>query len=191
MARARINIRPRNPKLPLFRFLEWLAVVVSVVLVLVLILFVMMTPVVIQDKSVNELDRGDLVFADRFGKFISPYGRGDLIVYKCERFDTAKQVSKTVATVGRVIAFGGEEGLVTGGRVYINGSLLDEKDYAAEFPEDMYLSFTVLENKLLLLPDERSEIHSLEIDDITFEYGDVIGEVRFRVYPFGGRGIYI
>ena len=47
MARARINIRPRNPKLPLFRFLEWLAVVVSVVLVLVLILFVMMTPVVI------------------------------------------------------------------------------------------------------------------------------------------------
>lgn len=71
MARARINIRPRNPKLPLFRFLEWLAVVISVVLVLVLILFVMMTPVVIQDKSVNELDRGDLVFADRFGKFIS------------------------------------------------------------------------------------------------------------------------
>ena len=59
------------------------------------------------------------------------------------------------------------------------------------FPEDMYLSFTVLENKLLLLPDERSEIHSFEIDDITFEYGDVIGEVRFRVYPFGEMGIYI
>ena len=55
----------------------------------------------------------------------------------------------------------------------------------------MYLNFTVLENKLLLLPDERSEIHSLEIDDITFEYGDVIGEVRFRVYPFGEMGIYI
>lgn len=191
MARAKTSIRPKNPKLPLFRFIEWLAVLVSIVLVLTLLLFVMMTPVVIQDKSVNELDIGNLIFADRFGKFLAPFGRGDLIVYRCERFDAAKRTNRSIATVGRVIAFGGEEVLVTGGMVYINGSLLDEKDYATEFPEDMYLSFTLLENKLLLLPDDRSEIHSLEIDDITFEYEEVIGEVRFLVYPFGEMGIYI
>ncbi len=184
-SRAKPNIRPRNSKLMLFRFIEWLVALGVIALAAVVIFFVMMTPMIVQEKNVAELNNGDFVFADRFSKFFMPYNRGDVIVYRDERVDSKGLDFITVSTVGRVIAFGGEKVLITGGKVYIDGVLLDEREYAVDFSDEMYASFTVLENKLLILPDNRERIEIVTADGYTFEYDEIIGEVRFRAYPFG------
>lgn len=187
-SRSKPNIRPRNPKLLLFRFIEWVLVTVITALVVVGILFVLMTPMVVKEKSVTELNAGNLVFADRVSKFFFSYGRGDIVAYHLYYNDST---SDETPNVGRVVAFGGEEVLITGGKLYIDGILLDEREYASDFPNELYSSFTVLENKLLILPDYRSELESVTPDNDTFEYSEIIGEIRFRAYPFGEMGFYI
>ncbi len=191
-SRSKPNIRPRNSKLLLFRFIEWLAVLIVTVLVMIAILFVAMTPMVVKEKSVEELASGNLVFADRVTKFFAPYGRGDIVAYRAyssEKLDDSDE--DDYPDVGRVIAFGGETVLITGGKLYIDGVLLDEREYASDFQDEIYSSFTVLENKLLILPDDRSKLESVTADDYTFEYSEIIGEVRFRAYPFGEIEFYI
>lgn len=190
-SRSKPNIRPRNPKLLLFRFIEWLAVLAATVLVMVAILFVAMNPMVVKDKSVRELTNGNLVFADRLTKFFAPYGRGDIVAYRAYNSEEANDPNKDdYPDVGRVIAFGGETVLITGGKLYIDGELLDEREYASDFQDEIYSSFTVLENKLLILPDDRSKLESVTADDYTFEHSEIIGEIRLRVYPFGDIEFY-
>lgn len=191
-SRSKPNIRPRNPKLLLFRFVEWLAVLVVTVLVMIAILFVAMNPMVVKEKSVKELTSGNLVFADRLTKFFAPYGRGDIVAYRAYSSEKLDDSAKDdYPDVGRVIAFGGETVLITGGKLYVDGVLLDEREYASDFQDEIYSSFTVLENKLLILPDDRSKLESVTADDYTFEYSEIIGEIRFRVYPFGEIEFYI
>lgn len=186
-SRSKPNIRPRNPKLLLFRFIEWLAVLIVTVLIMIAVLFVAMNPMVVKENSVKELAGGNLVFADRISKFFAPYGRGDIVAYRTYSLEKTDDSNKDddYPDVGRVVAFGGETVLITGGKLYIDGVLLDEREYASDFQDEIYSSFTVLENKLLILPDDRSKLESVTADDYTFEYSEIIGEVRFRAYPFG------
>lgn len=193
-SRSKPNIRPKNPKLLLFRFIEWLAVVIVTVLIMIAILFVAMNPMVVKEKSVKELTGGNLVFADRLTKFFAPYGRGDIVAYRAyssEKADDTDMDMDDSPDIGRVIAFGGETVLITGGKLYIDGVLLDEREYASNFQDEIYASFTVLENKLLILPDDRSKLESVTADDYTFEYSEIIGEVRFRAYPFGEMEFFV
>lgn len=140
----------------------------------------------------KELTSGNLVFADRLTKFFAPYGRGDIVAYRAYSSEKLDDSAKDdYPDVGRVIAFGGETVLITGGKLYVNGVLLDEREYASDFQDEIYSSFTVLENKLLILPDDRSKLESVTADDYTFEYSEIIGEIRFRAYPFGEIEFYI
>lgn len=191
-SRSKPNIRPRNPKLLLFRFIEWLVVLIATVLIMIVVLFVAMNPMVVKENSVKELTSGNLVFADRITKFFAPYGRGDIVAYRTYSSEKVDDSNKDdYPDVGRVVAFGGETVLITGGKLYIDGVLLDEREYANDFQDEIYSSFTVLENKLLILPDDRSKLESVTADDYTFEYSEIIGEVRFRAYPFGEIEFYI
>lgn len=174
-----------NPKLPLFRFIEWLILPMCFILIIVMMLFVMMTPIVVSSQTTEQLEKGDIVFVDKFSKFIVSYERGDLVAYR-----TSIKGEGTVTKFGRVIAYGGEDVLIVNGLVYINGSLLDESEYSLPFPDDLTLSFTLLDNKLLILPDDRSDSKQISIDEITFEYDEIIGEVRFRAYPFGKMTLF-
>lgn len=185
MVRTRLNIRPMNPKLPLFRFIEWMILPICFILIVIMVLFVMMTPIVVSSQATEQLENGDIVFVDKFSKFIIPYERGDLLAYLTD------SESENVATkFGRLIAYGGEDVFISNGLVYINGSLLDESEYSVPFPADLSLNFTLLDNKLLILPDDRSDFSSVTVDEITFEYDEIIGEVRFRAYPFGKMTLF-
>lgn len=190
-SRSKPNIRPKNSKLLLYRFIEWLVVLIATVMVMVAILFVAMNPMVVKENSVDELASGNLVFADRVAKFFAPYGRGDIVAYRAYSPEKLDSDEDDYPDIGRVIAFGGETVLITGGKLYIDGVLLDEREYASDFQDEIYSSFTVLENKLLILPDDRSKLESVTADDYTFEHSEIIGEVRFRAYPFGEMEFYI
>ncbi len=174
-----------NPKLPLFRFIEWLILPICFILIIVMVLFVMMTPIAVSSQTTEQLEKGDIVFVDKFSKFIVPYERGDLIAYRTNDKDEGM-----ITKFGRVVAYGGEEVLITNGLVYINGSLLDESEYSLPFPTELSLEITLLDNKLMILPDDRSELAQVSVDEITFEYDEIIGEVRFRAYPFGKMTLF-
>lgn len=164
------------------RILRTVIVVIGVILLLLLIAFVLMKPFTVSEKTVMELEKGELVFADRIGRMFADYDRGDLLVYRVHEADGV------IKCAGRIAALPGERVSVTSGRIYIDGILLDESSYASFFPEDIDCEIRLGEKELLLLPDSREGIYSVE--DFVCDYSDIIGEIRFRVYPVNRLEIF-
>lgn len=168
--------RRLDPSSPLrVRVLRAVIAAAGVILLLLLIFFVLMRPFTVSERTVAELEEGELVFADRIGRMFADYDRGDILVYE------AYEDGGAVKCAGRIAALPGERVSVTGGRIYIDGILLDESGYASFFPSETECEILLGEKELLLLPDSREEIYS--IADFVCGYSDIIGEVRLRVYP--------
>ncbi len=169
-------IRERDPKTLLFRFVDWLVFVAIGLFAVIFFSFIAAKPYVITEDTVCSVRKGDFVFIDKIGLYFDDYDRGDIIVYRNDGGEF---------TIGRVIAYGGESVLISGGRLYVDDCLLDETDYAEDFSEESYAELTVLEGKLLVLPDTRENFDVSSIESYVVMYEDVVGEIRFRLYPFG------
>ncbi|MCH5278490.1 MAG: signal peptidase I [Christensenellaceae bacterium] len=170
-----LRIRSSESNTGLYRFLDWLIAVALGAIAVALLLFVFMTPIVVEEDSIADIGGGELVFADRMGKYFADYGRGDIVVYRYGKS------SKT--HLGRIVAFSGEQVQVSNGHIYINDAYLDESAYAIGFSDEYSFCFTVPNGKVLILPDDRSSIDGNRIDAMTFSASEIVGEVRFRIYP--------
>ena len=132
----------------------------------------MYVPVAAKDPQVRDLKDGELVIIDRVSKYFAEYAPGDIV-----RADIGGGMNAY-----RVAAKGECEALVRDGRLYINGGLLDESEYASGWSESSELYCYVPYNCVLLLPDDRSGVDSLET--CVLPMGEVYGKLRLRVYPF-------
>ena len=150
---------------------------ISAVLVFVLFRFVLV-PYEVTDPGVSELREGEMVLVDRFSLFVSEYELGDLLRIRTPEGEAFL----------RVAAKGGSTYKVVNGRAYLDGSLIDESGYGGDWGGADGLSVAVPEGFLLLLPDSRGEATDLGAGLVS--YSDIIGEVRFRIMPFGRIAVF-
>ena len=129
-------------------------------------------PVSTADPQVGALSDGELVIVDRVSKYFSEYSVGDIV-----RANLGSGLNAY-----RVAASGGSSVVVRGGRLYVDGGLMDDSEYASGWRSDAELSCEVPHGSVLLLPDDRSGVTSLE--DHIIPVGSVYGKLRMRVYPF-------
>ncbi|MBR0135984.1 MAG: hypothetical protein IJM18_07260 [Clostridia bacterium] len=148
------------------------AVILGICALLVFALFrFILIPVRVRNDKMHGLAGGELLLVDRISRFVSDYTLGDIVRIRLSgRYD-----------LFRVAAEGGSTYRVSGGRAYLDDALLDESEYSAGWPEGLELYAEVPEDSLLLLPDDRTDITSL--DEFVVRYNDVYGEVRFRIAP--------
>lgn len=157
-----------------------IAVILLICLALVFALFkLILVPVSVSGSRVCDIADGELILVDRVSKFVSDYSEGDIVrVNRGRGFELL-----------RVAAGGGSDYTVRGGRTYLNGCLIDESGYASEWGGETEFSVSVPEDSLLLLPDNREGITSLE--EYTIRYAAVYGEVRLRIHPLSRLNLFI
>lgn len=157
-----------------------IAVILLICLALVFALFkLVLVPVSAEGSLVSDIEEGELILVDRVSKFISDYTEGDIVrVNRGRGFELL-----------RVAAGGGSEYSVRGGKAYLNGSLIDESAYSAGWGEEAEFSVSVPSDSLLLLPDSRDGIESLE--ESIVRCAAVYGEVRVRLHPISRLNIFI
>ena len=161
----------------IYRVLDWLTAAAITALVTAFLAFVVFTPVSVKSSGVSDFYNGDLVFADRLSRYIFNISRGDAAVMK------PAGGAESERRIARIIAFGGENVTVAEGKLYINGSLLDESEYADDFAQALRLEFTVPEGSVLALPDERAKLTAEAVEKSVTELGEIIGEARLIAYP--------
>ena len=183
MSTARGAFRPRSGERGsiIYRLVDWLTAVLLCVAAAAIVLFVIYTPIRVKSSSVSNFNSGDLVFASRFGKSIFGYSRGDAVALSTK---TDKD------RILRVAAFGSERVTVSGGRLYINGTLLDESAYAEDLPELLETEFTVPTGSILLMPDERRDLTKDDINALIVPMSETVGEIRFRAFPITRLGLF-
>lgn len=146
----------------------------------VFILFkLILVPVATNDPQVSALDSGELVIVDRVSKYFSEYAPGDIVRAKVGGSMNAYRVA---APQGSSVA-------VRGGRLYVNGGLMDDSAYAGGWQSDIDIGCEVPYGSLLLLPDDRSGV--TELDSYVVPIGSIYGKLRFRIYPFSKFNMFI
>ena len=107
--------------------------------------------------------------------------RGDIVAFS----DAAGEGTYA----GRIVGMPGETVAVSGGRVYIGGSLLDERAYAmgalaADCPETH-----IPEGSFFILPDDRSDALT-DVAKLIVDASRIKGSALVRVSPLSRIGIF-
>ena len=153
------------------RVVDVLLIILICAAVLLFIFGVALVPARIEGANVSELSAGDVILVDRVSKYLVDYAVGDIVRAQTEAGES----------IFRVAALSGSTYLVRGGSAYLDGAQLDESAYSAGWSGISEIRFTVPQNEILLLPDDRTGITHLT--GWAVPLNNVIGEVRFRVAP--------
>ncbi len=95
-------------------------ILVALVLAIVLYLFIMTPHEVVGNSMHPTYKNGEFLMANKITYRISEPKRGDVIIFK---------FSDTQDFIKRVIGVPGDEVMIKDGKIYINGSMLDESNY--------------------------------------------------------------
>ncbi|MDQ3407921.1 MAG: signal peptidase I [Chloroflexota bacterium] len=147
---------------------------------------------VVQGSMQDTLQEGQFVLVDKLTPRFDPYQRGDIVVFRppasaAERDDTPY--------IKRVIGVSGDRLAIREGRVWVNGTPLDESDYVSDgvrtYAIDQRLTaWDVPDGALFVLGDHRSDSSDSRSARIGFVPVDlVVGRAFLRYWPIGTLAI--
>ena len=188
-------VSAEQPRKPFADALDWVASLVYAVLVmLALNLFVFRSITVSGDSMNNTLADQDRIIATNL--CYTPQ-RGDIVVIQSDLLQPAYKAPYGEPIIKRVIAVAGDTIRFdfTEGEVYLNGELLDEKDYIAQptmTPINMVSGreYTVPEGYVFVMGDNRNR--STDSRDFRVAWVDedyIMGKAVFRFAPFDSLGL--
>ena len=139
-------------------------------------------PVKVEGTSMMpSLDDQERIFVNKFVYRLEPIQRGDIVVFRYPR-DPSKSFIK------RVVGLAGDHIRIDAGRVFVNGTLLDE-DYVPLAYEDQrsYPEFVVPLDSYFVLGDHRSLSNdSRDFGSVNQSY--IYGKAVFGYWPMDKMG---
>ncbi len=160
-----------------------------IALVIVLIVTAVIQPTVVKESSMEPtLYSDNYLFVNKLAYITKEHPEyGDIIVFKSNLPKDEGDGNKLL--IKRVIGIEGDVITVSDGAVYRNGKLLQE-DYTLEgFTSGEIQDYSVPENELFVMGDNRSVSLDSRAEEIgTVNEDDVVGRAFVRLYPFNEMG---
>lgn len=166
--------------------LEWVkTIVVSLVIALVITTFI--KPTIVKNYSMSPtLEENDFLIINRFLYKRGTPERGDIVVF---RSNLKTETGKQKLLIKRVIALPGDEIIIADGKIYLNGSELEE-DYIKNDYTMGEVDLVVPENEIFVMGDNRS--NSLDSRDGILglvDFNAIMGKATVRLFPFNRIGL--
>ncbi len=157
--------------------LKWLIIPFSAVLLaFILCSFFIINAVVPSASMENTVKEGSLLIGNRLAYLMSEPENGDIIFFR------SSELGEDLI-IKRVIAVGGQSFMMKGGRVYIDGILLDEP-YVSEFSEDDFPVTLVPEGYFIVLGDNRNNSYDSRKWETPFvAFSDVEARAELIYFP--------
>lgn len=166
---------------------EWIKdIAIAAVIAFVIVQFI--KPTIVKESSMEpNFYENNYLFVSRQAYRFNEPKRGDVVVFHS---DLVQSNGKEKLLIKRIVGLPGETIDITGGKVYINGEILEEnytKD--GETPGEIR-DFVVPEKELFCMGDNRSvSIDSRSPDIGCVKTKDLLGKVVIRLYPFDKIGL--
>lgn len=173
----------KNPVKEVISFILYLAVVAGACYLIVT--FVGQRTVVSGTSMVPTLQDKDNLITDKISYRFRDPERYDIIVLRVE--------SQHENFIKRVIGLPGETVQIVGGRVYINGELLESDVYGNELminPGRAFQPITLGEDEYFVLGDNRNDSADSRIEEVgNVDKSRIIGRAFVRIWPFNTIGL--
>jgi signal peptidase I len=164
--------------------LSWIyTLVFAIVFALVIRTYVAEARWIPSESMLPTLKIGDRLIIDKVSFHISGIKRGDIIVFKAPPASKLDEVM-----IKRVIGLPGDTIAINNGLVYINGQPMNEP-YELEKPRGDYKAFTVPENSLFMMGDNRNNSFDSRFWGVVPEEL-IIGKAVARFYPFSSATFF-
>ena len=161
--------------------LGWLFSLAVAALSVLFIFGVWLTPVRVYGESMSPaLADGEIVLCDRLAKYFVEPARGDVVLFS----------HGGELLLKRIVSTGNETVEVVNGGVYINSRPLDERGYTVSGGGDSYpldvpahCAFILSDNRSALLDSRDADIGAIPMEN-------VLGVLRFRIFPLAKFTFY-
>ena len=175
-------------------FLEWVVVIVAAIAVALLIkTFVMQAFYIPSESMLPTLEKNDRVLVNKLSYRLHDINRGDIVVFE-KPPEAGASSEGTSDLIKRVIGLPGEKIAFEGGKVYVNGQILDEPYLPTGVttaqgakPCTLTEPCTVPSESIWVMGDNRSNSRdSRWIGPIPEE--NIVGRAFVRIWPFSRFG---
>ena len=166
---------------------EWIKDIGTAVVISFLILQ-FIKPTIVREHSMEPtLHESDYIFVSRQAyTLLGKPARGDIIIFEIS-LETPDGKKKLF--VKRIIGLPGEEISISGGKVRINGEVLEEDYTLDSYTQTEMETMVIPENQLFVMGDNRqnsSDSRDSRIGTVSFDL--VRGKAFFRLFPFDTAG---
>ncbi len=171
----------REPRYRAQRRMGWLISILIAAAALCFVFLIWLTPMTVTGDSMSPaLNDGEVVLADRLGKYWKRPGRGDMIVF----------AGVDGVFIKRIVGLPGETVDIDGGRVYIDSRPLDESAYAVNQTGEME-PVSVPDGAVFVLGDNREKIYDSRLENVgCIPYDSIAGVMRLRIAPISRFTIF-
>ena len=161
---------------------NWLYSALVALVVTVLVFTVLFHGLRVSDLSMApSLNKGDLLLLSRLSQVFSTPARGDVFAHY--------RGGSSGIYIGRVVALPGERVEIAGGKVYVNGVLLNEASYAPSASADM-AELGLGAGEFFILPDTRPAM-PFTGEDFAISYKLLLGRAALRVSPLNAVSLFV
>lgn len=165
---------------------EWVqTIVVSLVIALIITTFI--KPTIVKNCSMSPtLEENDFLIINRFLYNRGTPERGDIVVF---RSNLKTETGKQKLLIKRVIAIPDDEIIIKDGKIYLNGSELEENYIESEYTMGD-IDLVIPENEVFVMGDNRS--NSLDSRDGILglvDFNTIMGKAFIRLFPFSRIGL--
>ncbi|MBR4177831.1 MAG: signal peptidase I [Bacilli bacterium] len=162
----------------------WLAIkdYVIIIVVVVLIRTFLVTPAIVDGASMDEtLKDGQLVFINKIVYRLNDIKRYDIVVVKNEH-DNDKIIKRVIGLPNETIKY-------QDNKLFINGELMDTSKFDVLVINDSRdFEITTGDDEYFVMGDNRPVSKDSRYLG-NFKSSDIVGRVRFRLFPFTKFGI--
>lgn len=174
------RVQANKKEYPLLKTLNALYSILLAGLIVLLIFTVWFSGIRISDGGMAPVfQEGDIILFDKLAKHLSMPERGDAYAFRLNEG----------MSVGRIVALPGDKVQLHGGKVYVNGYLLDESSYARECGWEME-EISIPRGCFFLMPDDRTALQP-DFESMVIPFERLIGRAALRVAPFGMINLFV
>lgn len=182
------NVDPNNKKNKdsiWSTILDWIkTILIALVIAVVIKVFLLDATRVSGHSMLNTLHDEDMLLVDKVSKNFTDFKRGNIVIINAPDYPGRLYIKRVVGLPGDTIS-------LNDGKVYLNGSELDEPYTSVDYtlPEADGTEWTLLEDEYFVMGDNREEGASNDSRNFgPIIKKDIVGHAFLRFYPFNDFG---
>ncbi len=181
-----------------YEIMSWVVTLLCALAIAMVIRMFVFEPIRVDGTSMtNTLQNNEIVYVSKLDYLFGSVQRNDVVICRYPNrtggsfaLGAGLSLDSYTLFVKRLVALPGDTVMISGGKLYVNGSLVEDPEFMGSVPRD-FSEITLGEDQYFVMGDNRLTSHDSRASDVgPIHRNMIMGRVRFVLWPLNRiRGI--